>query len=763
MNHTKVEGRKILIKGIVQGVGFRPFVYTQAIENHLTGWVRNISSGVEIEINGLSSGIENFLHALKFSLPPLARIDHLEVQDSYPNHFSKFEILASHSQPGDFIPVSPDMAICPDCHAEMLDPDNRRFRYPFINCTNCGPRFTIIQDIPYDRPKTTMAEFVMCDECHAEYENPLDRRFHAQPVACPVCGPQVWFEDASHQPLAKREGAINLAREWLRAGKIIAIKGLGGFHLACDATNENSVQELRNRKKRSQKPFALMTYNLKDIEQQVNITPQESKLLQSPQKPVVLMQKSKHSTLCENVAPGQNTLGFMLPYTPLHLLLLEPAPGFPEVLVMTSGNISDEPIAYTDQQAADNLAGLADGFLLHNRDIHIRTDDSVVRLHQGQNYFIRRARGYAPDPILLNQSMPEILAVGAELKNTFCLTKENYAFVSHHIGDMENYETYQSFIEGIDHFQTLFRVQPSILAADLHPNYLATRYAQERAESESLPIVSVQHHHAHLASCLAENHFPAEKEAIGVIFDGSGYGTDGAIWGGEFLIGNCQSFHREFHLSYAPLPGGDMAIRKPARMALAHLWQAGEDWQPELPPCKDLCYDERTLLRSQLQHQINTPLTSSMGRLFDAVSALIGVQQTATYEGQAAIEMESIADPIEQLYYSFSIEGSQINPVPLFRSIIADWSNGTPIPNLAARFHNSVARMTLDLCLQMRNRSGINSVALSGGVWQNQFLLQAVCNLLAANQFDVLIHRLVPANDGGISLGQAVIAANTRL
>jgi len=762
MNHSLLEGRKIFVSGIVQGVGFRPFVYTQAINNHLTGWVRNISSGVEIVINGDPAGIEAFVHSLHYSLPPLARIDQLEIKNCEPDHFENFEILASHSNPGDFIPVSPDMAICPDCQAEMFDPANRRFRYPFINCTNCGPRFTIIQDIPYDRPKTTMAGFALCPDCKTEYENPLDRRFHAQPVACPVCGPQVWFEDAQHNHLAERDNAIRIVREWLKSGKIIAIKGLGGFHLACDATNDAAVQELRARKKRSQKPFALMSFGIEAIKKHVSISPEEERLLQSAQKPVVLVNKLAHSTVSRYVAPGQNSLGFMLAYTPLHLLLLEPADGFPDVLVMTSGNISEEPIAYTDDQAANHLAGLADGFLLHNREIHMRTDDSVVRLVGGQSHLIRRARGFAPDPILLNQSLPEILATGAELKNTFCLTRNQYAFLSHHIGDMENYETYQSFVQGIEHFQTLFRVNPKILAADLHPNYLATRYAQERAERESLPIFYVQHHHAHLVSCLAEHHFPEDQKAIGVIFDGTGYGLDGAIWGGEFLVGDYRGFSRELHLAYAPLPGGDLSVRKPSRMALSHLWQIGEAWLPELPPCQALCYEERTLLHSQLTHQINTPVTSSMGRLFDAVSALIGVQQVATYEGQTAIEMEALADPGEENFYPFAMTGNQIDPKPLFQSIIADLLAGTPIPTLAARFHHSIAHMALDGCINLRVKYGINTIALSGGVWQNQFLLNATLQLLTQNKFDVLIHHFVPTNDGGIALGQAVIAAHNQ-
>lgn len=760
MNQKITEGRRISVKGIVQGVGFRPFVYTQATNLNLTGWIRNISSGVEMEINGSANGVASFLHALQFSLPPLARIDRLTVQECQPNHYTQFEILPSQSQPGDYIPVSPDMSICKDCAAELFDPTNRRYRYPFINCTNCGPRFTIIQDIPYDRPKTTMSGFPMCPDCHAEYANPLDRRFHAQPVACPVCGPLIWFEDQQHNRLSNQEEALQTARDWIRAGKIIAIKGLGGFHLACDAANDAAVRELRARKKRSQKPFALMAFNLETIQKFACVQNEEASLLASPQKPVVLLQKQPGALLSSEIAPGQNTLGFMLPYTPLHLLLLEPKSSFPEVLVMTSGNLSEEPIAHTDEDAHRRLNHLADGFLLHNREIHTRVDDSVLRVNQGAVYPIRRARGYSPDPIILNQSLPEILAAGAELKNTFCLTRDQYAFLSHHIGDMENYETLQAFQSSVEHYQTLFRIQPKMIAADLHPNYLATRYAQERAGREGIPLIFVQHHHAHLAACLADNQQPAEKTAIGVIFDGTGYGTDGTIWGGEFLVGGIRSFTRPYHLAYTPLPGGDLSVRKPARMALAYLWQAGIEWMPELPACQALCYEERPLLRSQLEHHINTPQTSSMGRLFDAVSALIGVQQIASYEGQAAIELEALASQDQPgREYSFSIENDQINPAPLLRDIITDWSNGVSLPVISARFHHSVASMSVEVCQRLRKSTGCNSVVLSGGVWQNILLLKLTTTGLNKTGFEVFTHRQVPTNDGGIALGQAVIAA----
>lgn len=755
-------GLRIRVRGIVQGVGFRPFVYGLAINNHLTGWVRNTSAGVEIEINGTPAGVRVFCERLQNNPPPLARIDEIVTEEIPPNSAVKFEILESKPQPGEFIPVSPDMATCADCRRELFDPSDRRYRYPFINCTNCGPRFTIIKDIPYDRPQTTMAPFEMCADCDSEYHNPLNRRFHAQPVACPDCGPHVWFT-ANGKMLAEREDAIQTARQWLRDGKILAIKGLGGFHLACDATNSSAVNELRNRKKRSDKPFALMAASLEAIEKYCRVQPAEKTLLESPQAPIVLLEKRTGTGIADQVAPGQRTLGIMLPYTPIHWLLLEPEAGYPDVLVMTSGNLSEEPIAYLDGDANERLTGLADGFLLHNREIHMRTDDSVLRVIEGAPYFMRRARGFAPDPIQLAENLPPILAAGAELKNTFCLTNRDYAFLSHHIGDLENYETLRSFEEGIEHYQRLFRVKPEILACDMHPNYLATRYVQERARRENLPLVQIQHHHAHLAACLADNHWTSADPVIGLSLDGTGYGTDGAIWGGEVLLGGYESYQRIYHLKYAPLAGGDLSVRRPARMALGHLWAAGREWEPDLPPMQDLCMEERTALRGQLEHHLNTPDTSSMGRLFDAASALMGIRQTATYEGQAAIEMEALVDENETARYTFQLKNDEIDPAPLWDELIADWRAGVSQARMAARFHNGVATIMLEACQNVRQRTGCHVVALSGGVWQNCTLLTRTMQLLRQAGFEVLHHKRVPANDGGLALGQALIAAKSQV
>ena len=752
-------GLKVWVRGIVQGVGFRPFIFNLAETLGLKGWVKNTSSGVEIEVTGSSEALERFVETVQQNPPPLARIDALRSQPTQANGYTTFEIRESQPEENAYIPVSPDVAICPDCLRELFDPADRRYRYPFINCTNCGPRFSIIQDIPYDRPKTTMAGFSLCPECRAEYENPRDRRFHAQPVACPNCGPEIWLE-AEGKKLAEREDALQQARALLKAGKILAVKGLGGFHLACDATNKAAVAELRRRKKRSDKPFALMAFDMERVREHCAVSPEEEGLLRSRQAPIVLLEKQPGSAIAAEAAPGQQTLGFMLPYTPLHLLLLEPAAGFPTALVMTSGNLSEEPIAYRDDEAQPRLGALADAFLLHDRPIHMRVDDSVVRVALGAPYLLRRSRGFAPDPLELPVEVSPTLAAGAELKNTFCLARDRYAFLSHHIGDLENYETLRSFEEGIEHFQRLFRVRPEQIACDLHPNYLATRYAQERAAREGLPLVAVQHHHAHLAACLAENGWTSEEPVIGLSFDGTGYGTDGAIWGSEVLVGGYRQYQRRFHLAYTPLPGGDAAVRKPARMALAHLWAAGIDWEPDLPPVEALCEEERSLLRAQLERKINAPLTSSMGRFFDAASALIGVRQKATYEGQAAIELEALADGNETGAYPFNIHDDIIDPAPLWQAMLADWRAGTRTAILAARFHNSVAELALDVCQKVRETSGIHVVALSGGVWQNHFLLSRAVSTLRRYGFQVLLHRQLPPNDGCIALGQIMVAAS---
>jgi len=750
--------RHIHINGIVQGVGFRPFIYNLALRFNLAGWVRNSASGVDIEVMGDEADVEAFLKAINDS-PPLAEIDSIQTREIEPRTFKNFKILSSQNQASDFIPVSPDVAICTDCQTELFDPKDRRYRYPFINCTNCGSRFSIIEDIPYDRPKTTMAGFEMCPDCRQEYENPGDRRFHAQPVACPNCGPQVWLEIEPGLKACTRNDAIREARQLLADGKILAIKGLGGFHLACDAGNPEAVARLRQRKRRPAKPFALMAFDLLTIKSHVLVSEAAEKLLTSPQTPIVLLPKKPESDLPKEIAPGQSTLGFMLPYTPLHLLLLEPGQGHPQVLVMTSGNLSEEPILHKNETAREKLKNIADAFLMHDRPIHRRIDDSVYSIVNEKPYPIRRARGYAPNPIRLSHTVPQILAVGPQMKNTFCLTRDKYAFLSHYIGEMENWETYQDFQDAVRHFESLFRIQPEAVAYDLHPDYITTKYALERSAAESLPAYAIQHHHAHLAAGMIENGLEPDQIAGGLIFDGTGYGSDGTIWGGEILVGSCLEYQRFAFLKSVPLPGGDFTIRKPARMALSTLWEYDLPWDPNLPPVQALDATELEALKTQLDKQINTPITSSMGRLFDTVAALIGIRESITYEAQAAIELEALADPDELGYYPWQIEDHQVNVKPLLESILADIQQAASPACISGKFHNTIARLSLSLAQLIQQNYGIHQIVLSGGVWQNQLLLKKTISLLTENRLEPLIHTQTPPNDSCVAFGQALIAA----
>ena len=790
---SNLRGSRIHVKGIVQGVGFRPFVYGLAKRHGLNGWVRNTSAGVDIELEGPSAALAAFVEALEREAPPLAHIDDVEITERPANGFTTFEIVDSQPLADAFQPISPDVAICDDCLRELFDPGDRRYLYPFINCTNCGPRFTIIQDIPYDRPLTTMKPFPMCDACAAEFHDPLDRRFHAQPVACPDCGPHVWLEANLYGSGAmvkrrEKEAAVREARRLLAEGRVVAVKGLGGFHLACDATNEAAVRALRERKQRAEKPLAVMVADLAAVRDHCYADEAEEQLLASAAQPIVILQRRPSSSIVPAVAPRQDTLGVMLPYTPLHNLLLSPASDGegPAVraLVMTSGNVSEEPIAYRNEEAVERLGSLADAFLLHNRAIHVRCDDSVARaLPPGKEapngreqsatapYILRRARGYAPNPLPLPWEGPSLLAVGAELKNTFCLTRERYAFLSQHVGDLENYETLRAFEEGVVHFERLFRARPEALAYDLHPDYLATRYALARAEREGLPAVGVQHHHAHIAACMADNGLSGERPVIGVSFDGTGYGDDGAFWGGEFLLADYDGYERAAHLAYAPLAGGDRAVREPWRMALAWLRQSGQPWDEALPPTRHAHSLTRErgpyvldVLEQQLATGLNAPPTSSMGRLFDAVAALAGVRQTVRYEAQAAIELEALARACEKHVdengaYPFTIEIGVIDPRPLIGAVTEDVRAGVDQSVIAARFHNGVARMVVEVCGHLRSAFDLSAVALSGGVWQNAILLERTVKALRAKGFTVYIHRQAPANDGGLALGQAAVAS----
>ena len=762
---SAVSARHIHVSGVVQGVGFRPFIYGLARRYALTGWVMNTSSGVEIEVQGGDGALDAFTRAITAEAPPLSRVERVTVRSAQANGAATFEIRHSAAQAGAYQPVSPNVATCDDCLAEVFDPSNRRYRYAFTNCTNCGPRFTIIQDIPYDRPATTMAGFEMCPDCRAEYENPLDRRFHAQPIACPVCGPKLAIAPSAAHPLAEWDDLpadpIEAARALIRRCHIVAVKGLGGYHLACDATHPDAVRLLRQRKGRAAKPFAVMAADLDTARALCELDAAAEQALTVRERPIVLLPWRAGSPIAPEVAPGLRELGVMLPYTPLHALLLEPAADFPPALVMTSGNFSEEPIATDDEDALRRLAPLCDAFLLHNRPIHIRCDDSVVQPVSGAIVPLRRSRGYAPYPVPLPFDAPPLLATGAEMKNTFCVARDRSAFMSQHIGELGSYDARRSYERSVEHLSRLYRVEPQIVAHDAHPDYAATRYAMSRPE----PKIAVQHHHAHLASCLAEHGIPPGEPAIGVIFDGTGLGPDGAIWGGEVLVGSYDGYERFAHLRYVPLPGGDAATLRPYRAALAHLWAAGIAWDDDLAPASALTDQERTVLAQQLARRVNAPDTSSMGRLFDAAASLAGVLHEVTYEAQAAIWLESQADQDKRAAYPFDITRRphggpyQIDPAPALRALIADRRAGVSIPAMAARFHNGVAALIRDGCVLAREHTGLNTVALSGGVFQNKRLLAGAVPLLQAAGFTVLTHALVPANDGGLALGQAAIAA----
>lgn len=796
---------RLEIHGAVQGVGFRPFVYRLATGLGLAGWVINDSRGVFIEVEGLEADVQAFLARLPVERPPLSLIQSLDATWLEPTGDMRFEIRHSDNSGVKTVLVLPDIAACPDCLAETLDPTDRRHRYPFTNCTNCGPRFSIIEALPYDRPHTTMRRFLMCPACQSEYEDPADRRFHAQPNACPTCGPSLAFFDfgwrvadgesnsplpvTNHQPpLATGHEALRAAAEALLAGRIIAVKGLGGFHLMVDACNEAAVARLRQRKPRRHKPFAIMARDLTQARTLVETSPQAEALLASPEAPIVLLPKTDPGRLpiAQEVAPGNPNLGVMLPATPLHHLLLAEL-GLP--IVATSGNLTDEPICTDEREAVQRLGRIADAFLVHDRPIARHVDDSVAWLVDGEPRLLRRARGYAPLPLFLRQPVPTILAVGAHLKNSVALSIGQQVFISQHIGDLETAEALFAFERVIADFLRLYDAQPVAIAHDLHPEYLSTQWARGAISQGSevggqnaglrplvaslCPLIPVQHHHAHLASVLAENH--ALGPALGVIWDGAGYGTDGAIWGGEFLLGDAAGYTRVAHLRPFLLPGGDAAIKEPRRLAVALLWEMfGDDAfaRDDLAPVAALSPAERRLLGQMLRQQVNTPVTTSMGRLFDGVAALLDLHQTITFEGQAAMALEFIAAAGVGDAYPFSLHrksdeetGGQENDGclefgtldwrPLLEAILADLDRRVPISTIAARFHNALGAAVVEAALAI----GCPRVALSGGCFQNRRLVETAVLDLRRAGFEVILHRQVPPNDGGISLGQIAIAA----
>ncbi len=826
---------RIIIKGIVQGVGFRPFVYRLASELDLKGWVNNTGSEVIIEAEGEANALEKFESRLGIEAPALSAIRSLNIQELEPADFHSFDILESSiagqgKQQGVF--VSPDISICNKCTQELFDEKDRRYLYPFINCTDCGPRFTIVKDVPYDRDRTTMSVFAMCEECAGEYSEPSNRRYHAQPVSCYHCGPAVWLMDRNGSEL-QVQNPISKAISLLSEGRILAVKGIGGYHLVCDASNPAAVAELRRRKIRDDKPFAIMARNMQVVERFCHISPEEKHLLENEKRPIVLFRKSEGIRLPEEIAPRNSFLGIMLPYTPIHLLLFKGTVLF-DTLVMTSGNRSSEPICYKEEEAVQTLGTIADYFLANNREIHTRVDDSVIRSFRGREYPIRRSRGYVPAPVRCDIfdeehaagktieavalpdsaapviakdnesafSIPTVLATGGELKSTFCMNKGTEFYISQHIEDLENYETLRSFEEGIDHFKKLFGLRPEIIAYDLHPGYLSTKYALTTATGKR---VGIQHHHAHIAACMADNEL--KGEVIGVAFDGAGYGEDGNLWGGEFFSGGLDGFIRQGHLEYVKMPGGEAAIREPWRMAAAYLYHTfgGDEDICNMKVLQGIGEIKREAVFQMLEKSVNCPMTSSMGRLFDAVSALLNIRQEIRYEGQAAIELEfasygadgsslrescgsrpqeSYGSRPQESCGSRPQESSESQPQVSFQNraqqfydfelrqeaglfvvdvgntikeILRDLESGEPVSIISLRFHKTAAQIVLAGCEAIRKRTGLDRVALSGGVFQNMTLLEQSVSLLEKSGFEVFIHHRVPANDGGISLGQAAM------
>jgi hydrogenase maturation protein HypF len=719
---------RIIVSGIVQGVGFRPFVYALARRHQLTGFVRNTLAGLHIEAEG--AAVAPFVTELRTSAPTLARVDHIAVEEIPPGDDPDFTIRDSDPALGNITLVSPDFSTCDACLSELTQPADRRYLYPFINCTHCGPRYTIIRDLPYDRHLTTMASFAMCPECAAEYGNPSDRRFHAQPNACPRCGPQL-------------SASIPELQGWLAAGLIVAIKGLGGYHLACDARQETAVARLRERKRRGDKPFAVMARDLDAARRIAVVDAAAEQALADARRPIVLLPRRHGAPLAAAVAPGLGSLGVMLPYTPLHTLLFHGAPY--DVLVMTSGNRSEEPIVSREEELP-RIAPLADRLVSHNRAIHTRVDDSVVRLWRGRMLLSRRARGWAPAPLQLGQRLPHVFACGGDLKSAFCLTRDHWAILSQHIGDLENLETLDFFREALERLERFFRVTPEVVAHDLHPSYVSVRLAASLA---GVPRLAVQHHHAHVAACMAEH--ALDGEVIGLALDGTGYGVDGAVWGGEVMVAGYAGFQRRYHLRYVALPGGDQAVREPWRMALSYLADAGEPLPPRL--AEAIPEHRRRVVAAMVKQR--AVVTSSAGRLFDAVAALLVGRLSVTYEAQAAMELEAIAAPGGQPL-PFAIDGEEID----FRPAIAALLRSTePAPVLAGRFHATLAEALVECARRIRRQEGLNRVCLGGGSFQNLLLLELTVSALERAGFTVFVPQQAPASDGGLALGQALIAA----
>jgi hydrogenase maturation protein HypF len=775
--------KHISVKGMAQGVGFCRFISGIATRLNLRGWVYSSLGGVEIHVDGQALDLDQFIAAMSSEKPPLVKIESIRVTDAPDESLARFEIRESGQNDAGCQPVFADLGICPDCERELFDPQDRRYLYPFISCSRCGPRFAIVTDRPYDRAHTTMADFVMCERCRAEYTDPLDRRFGAGAVACPECGPFVELRETHSQfptdnprisSIEIRTSAVLKARRLLREGYIVAIKGLGGFHLACDASNPYTVAELRERRGGLDKPFAVMAANLSVAASVCHIRREEHFLLAGREKPIVLLTRRKEaglhgSKVSEWVAPNLDTLGVLLPYTPMHHLLLnqtdpvltrEPVP---PILVITSGNVEGEPAAAENEEALERLSTLADAFLLHNLHIHMRSDDSVVKVDQGNTIYLRRARGYAPDPVEIPFEVRHVLAVGGDRMNTFCLARGRQAFLSHQIGDLGTVGAQQEFEKGIQQLSQTLCMEPELVAHDLQPDSFTTGYAQ--AWRPDVPHLAIQHQHAHVASCMADNRL-GDRRLIGLAFDGTGYGLDGAIWGGEVLLASYAEFERFAHLEYLPLPGGDSASHSPWRVAVGYAQALGIDIDG-LPFLQNLNRQALRRLKRQLDAGHDMPVTSSMGYLFQAVASLIGIRNEVSYEGQAALEIEILSRPYvsSAMPYSYLIEETQSGTIlrlkQLLSAVVRDMRAGDSPGVIGARLHRTVVEMTVEICKRARAKTELNEVALSGNVWQNQLLLDLVREGLRRSDFVVYFHQRVPPNDGGLALGQAVIASSS--
>lgn len=756
----------IKVEGIVQGVGFRPFVYNLAKSKNLCGWVNNNSEGVYIDIEGNERNLDSFISELKTNPPPLSKIKNIIIEEKSLCSFISFDIKESVKDDSKITLISPDIATCNDCINDISDPNNRRYRYPFTNCTNCGPRFSIIKSIPYDRDKTTMSKFPMCNECSYEYTDPSNRRFHAQPNACFECGPKLFICDNLGNNISINIDKLLWVQNSLKEGKIFAIKGLSGFHLVCDAKNTDTINLLRKRKNRPHKPFAVMAKNIETVRTYCKLNAKEEEILTGIKKPILLLNRNDSYNLPDNLAPNQKTLGVMLPYTPLHKMLLSDDV---DILVMTSANIHGHPLEYTNEHALKNLSSLVDYFVFHNRDIYIPVDDSVSKVFENEERLIRRARGYVPEPLVYDNVKP-ILACGSNMKNTFCISKENFLFLSQHNGDLENIETIEHYKNNINHFSSIFGFNPQYVACDLHPDYASTIFGSNL----NLPVIMVQHHHAHIVSCMVENNI--NSKVIGIAFDGTGYGTDNKIWGGEFFICSLKNFDRAAHLEYVKMPGGEKAIEEPWRMGISYIYNSiiqNKEYENVnvintlvKNKFKPIFTEYTDFIINMIEKEINSPETSSIGRFLDAVSAIIGVRHTITYEGQAAIELENIIDTTCKEAYPYEIvfnvnEKESKYIIKLSKTIsmlLIDKLNNIPHGLMAAKIHNTIIDFTTNLCVLLRRDTNINAIVLSGGVFQNSYLLEQISHQLKKLSFDVYTHKKFPPNDGGIALGQIVIA-----